>query len=119
MTIASYSKNLALAKGLVKYLSSPAKYQAELNEMQGFRIRLCRPWGYEAVGEPADEAAAGQYPIHFLARLPGSRDGHRPAGLQPKVLAQMVGHILADNWTADRAISDAVTKLQKIVSQAK
>jgi hypothetical protein len=54
--------------------------------------------------------------------LPGYPGPVSPQALQAyqqKVLAGMVGHVLADKWDNDKAIADAVAKLQTILEQMK
>jgi multiple sugar transport system substrate-binding protein len=120
MTVASYSKNVALAKGLVKYLSSPAKYQAELNEMQGFRIPAYAGLGdLKMWQDPLMKPLQANIPYTFLPGYPGPVTDVALQAYNQKTLALMVGHMLADNWSADQAIADAVAKLQKIVALSK
>jgi len=120
MLIPNYSKNLDLAKGLVKYLESPDIYKALLTEMQGFRMpAYVDTSDMKLWADPFMKPLQANVPFSFLPGYPGPATPSALQAYNQKVLAAMVGHVLADNWSYDQAIADAVTKLQTILDQMK
>jgi ABC-type glycerol-3-phosphate transport system substrate-binding protein len=116
--IPNYSKNLALAKGMVQYLESPTIYKALLTEMQGFRMpAFVDTADMKLWADPLMKPLQANVPFSFLPGYPGPATPSALQAYNQKVLAAMVGHVLADGWSNDKAIADAVAKLQTIVTQ--
>jgi multiple sugar transport system substrate-binding protein len=120
LVIPVYSKNIDLAKGLIKYLSSPAQYQAMIEIMQGFHIpayaglTTMKMWQ-----DPMLKPLAEAIPFAYLPGFPGPVTDAALQAYQDKVLASMCVRVLADNWTPDKAIAEAVQKVQKIADRYK
>lgn len=115
IVIPSYGKNIALVKDLIRYLCAQPQYEAVMQEMSGFRAPVFKDSAQMAMWkDPTNktimDVAAYTYP-------PGYPGPITNAALQTHgelVLAKMVGRVLADNWTPDRAIAEAVQKIQQI-----
>ena len=120
MVVTSYSKNLDLAKGLVQYLESPGIYKALLTEMQGFRMpAYVDTADMKLWADPLMKPLQANVPFSYLPGYPGPVSAQALQAYNQKVLAGMLGHVMADGWSNDKAIADAVTKLQTILSQTK
>jgi len=120
MLITNYSQNVELAKGLMQYLESPEIYKALLTEMQGFRMPAYVDTADMKLWEdPFMQPLQANIPISFLPGYPGPVSPQALQAYNQKVLAGMVGHVLADGWDNDRAIADAVSKVQTVLEQMK
>jgi len=114
------SDNLDLAKGLVQCLETPANYKSLLSEMQGFRMpAYIDTADMKLWNDPLMKPLQANLPISYLPGYPGPVSPQALQAYMQKVLAGMVGHVLADKWDNDKAIADAVTKLQTILEQMK
>ena len=120
MLVPNYSENLDLAKGLVQCLETPANYKSLLSEMQGFRMpAYIDTADMKLWNDPLMKPLQANIPISYLPGYPGPVSPQALQAYNQKVLAGMVGHVLADKWDNDKAIADAVTKLQTILDQMK
>lgn len=120
MLIANYTKYPDLAKGLVQCLESPDIYKALLTEMQGFRMpAYVDTADMKLWNDPLMKPLQANIPISYLPGYPGPVSPQALQAYNQKILAGMVGHVLADGWDYDKAIADAVTKLQTILNDMK
>jgi len=115
IVIPNYGKNIELVKDLIRYLCAQPQYEAVVQEMSGFRAPVYKDNAKMAMWkDPSNKTILDIAPYTYPPGYPGPITN---AALQTHgelVLAKMVGRVLADNWTPDRAIAEAVQKIQQI-----
>jgi multiple sugar transport system substrate-binding protein len=118
--VPTYSKNAELAKGLIKYIHEPGRYQALIEAMGGLRIPVYGGLSSMAMWEdPALKPLIDAVPYTYMAGYPGPVSDAALEAFRQLVVSGMVTHVLADGWTVDQAIDDAETILQRIVEESK
>ena len=115
IVIPSYGKNIPLVKDLIRYLCTQQQYEAVVQEMSGFRAPVYKDNAKMAMWkDPSNKTILDVAPYTYPPGYPGPITNAALQTAGEFVLAKMVGRVLADNWTPDRAIAEAVQKVQQI-----
>ena len=113
--IPNTGKYLEQAQELVRCISQPKLAEELITQMNGFRVPVYTDLTKLPMWEaPSLKPLADATPYTVMPGYPGPVTTLALETFKQNVVAKMVARVLSDGWTADKAIAEAVSTIERI-----